>query len=84
MATPAGPPPLGGVQQGREIDWTAVTLQVRDATYEAWNAHDADAVAAVFAVDARVRDATSPTTTSSSASSHPTERGRRSRRIVPP
>ena len=38
-------------------DWVALTWQVNDATYAAWNAHDADAVAAVFAADARVRDA---------------------------
>ena len=30
---------------------------VNDATYAAWNAHDADAVAAVFAEDAVIRDA---------------------------
>ncbi len=30
-----------------------------DATYAAWNAHDADAVAAVFAVDAEIVDITS-------------------------
>ena len=38
-------------------DWAALTWQVNEATYAAWNAHDADAVAAVFAADARVRDA---------------------------
>ena len=38
-------------------DWEAVTRRVSDATYEAWNAHDAVAVAAVFADDARTRDA---------------------------
>lgn len=32
------------------------TLAVNDATYAAWNAHDADAVAAVFAEDAVVRE----------------------------
>jgi steroid delta-isomerase-like uncharacterized protein len=32
------------------------TLEVNDATYAAWNAHDADAVAAVFAEDAVVRE----------------------------
>ena len=32
------------------------TLVVNDATYAAWNAHDADAVAAVFAEDAVVRE----------------------------
>jgi len=33
------------------------TLEVNDRTYAAWNAHDPDAVAAVFAEDAVVRDA---------------------------
>jgi steroid delta-isomerase-like uncharacterized protein len=37
------------------------TQEVNDRTYEAWNAHDADAVAAVFAEEAVVRDAGSPT-----------------------
>ena len=32
------------------------TLAVNDATYAAWNAHDPDAVAAVFAEDAVVRE----------------------------
>lgn len=35
----------------------ATTLAVNDATYAAWNAHDADAVAAVFAEDAVLREA---------------------------
>jgi steroid delta-isomerase-like uncharacterized protein len=39
------------------IDYRQRTLEVNDATYAAWNAHDADAVAAVFAPDAVVRDA---------------------------
>jgi len=39
------------------IDYRARTLEVNDATYAAWNAHDPDAVAAVFAVDAVVREA---------------------------
>jgi steroid delta-isomerase-like uncharacterized protein len=39
------------------IDYRAHTLEVNDATYAAWNAHDADAVAAVFAEDALVREA---------------------------
>ncbi len=34
------------------IDYRARTLVVNDATYAAWNAHDPDAVAAVFADDA--------------------------------
>lgn len=33
-------------------DLRARTLEVNDATYAAWNAHDPDAVAAVFADDA--------------------------------
>jgi steroid delta-isomerase-like uncharacterized protein len=33
-------------------DLRARTLEVNDATYAAWNAHDPDAVAAVFAEDA--------------------------------
>ena len=32
------------------------TMEVNDATYRAWNAHDADAVAAVFAEDAVIRE----------------------------
>jgi steroid delta-isomerase-like uncharacterized protein len=32
------------------------TMAVNDATYAAWNAHDPDAVAAVFAEDAVVRE----------------------------
>jgi steroid delta-isomerase-like uncharacterized protein len=39
------------------IDHRARALEVNDATYAAWNAHDPDAVAAVFAEDAVVRDA---------------------------
>ena len=39
------------------IDYRARTLEVNNATYAAWNAHDADAVAAVFAEDAVVREA---------------------------
>jgi steroid delta-isomerase-like uncharacterized protein len=39
------------------IDYRARTLEVNDATYAAWNAHDADAVAAVFSDDAVVREA---------------------------
>jgi steroid delta-isomerase-like uncharacterized protein len=34
------------------IDLRARTLEVNDATYAAWNAHDSDAVAAVFAENA--------------------------------
>jgi steroid delta-isomerase-like uncharacterized protein len=39
------------------VDWRARTQEVNDATYAAWNAHDAHAVAAVFAEDAVVREA---------------------------
>jgi steroid delta-isomerase-like uncharacterized protein len=39
------------------IDRRATTIAVNDATYAAWNAHDADAVAAVFAADALLREA---------------------------
>ena len=41
-------------------DIHARTRAVNDATYAAWNAHDPDAVAAVFAVDAVLREAGSP------------------------
>ena len=36
------------------------TLEVNDGTYAAWNAHDPDAVAAVFAEDAVVREVGNP------------------------
>jgi steroid delta-isomerase-like uncharacterized protein len=39
------------------IDYRAATIAVNDATYAAWNAHDPDAVAAVFAADAVLREA---------------------------
>jgi len=39
------------------IDVRARTLDVNDRTYAAWNAHDPDAVAAVFAEDAVLREA---------------------------
>jgi steroid delta-isomerase-like uncharacterized protein len=42
------------------IDYRAATVAVNDATYAAWNAHDADAVAAVFADDATLREAGRP------------------------
>lgn len=42
------------------MDWRSRTLAVNDATYVAWNAHDADAVAAVFAEDAVLREAGRP------------------------
>lgn len=38
------------------IDWRAATLAANAATYAAWNAHDPDAVADVFAEDAVRRD----------------------------
>jgi len=38
------------------MDVRARTAHVNDATYAAWNAHDPDAVAAVFAEDAVVRE----------------------------
>jgi steroid delta-isomerase-like uncharacterized protein len=45
------------------IDYRSRTLEVNDRTYAAWNAHDPDAVAAVFAEDAVIREAGSPTET---------------------
>jgi steroid delta-isomerase-like uncharacterized protein len=41
-------------------DVRARTLEVNDRTYAAWNAHDPDAVAAVFAEDAVLREAGRP------------------------
>jgi steroid delta-isomerase-like uncharacterized protein len=41
-------------------DVRARTRQVNDATYAAWNAHDPDAVAAVFAEDAVVTEVGTP------------------------
>ena len=41
-------------------DLRARTLEVNDLTYAAWNAHDADAVASVFAEDAVLREAGRP------------------------
>jgi steroid delta-isomerase-like uncharacterized protein len=41
-------------------DVRARTLEVNDRTYAAWNAHDPDSVAAVFAEDAVVREVGSP------------------------
>jgi steroid delta-isomerase-like uncharacterized protein len=38
------------------IDYRSRTRAVNDRTYAAWNAHDPDAVAAVFAEDAVVRE----------------------------
>jgi steroid delta-isomerase-like uncharacterized protein len=38
------------------IDSRASTIDVNDRTYAAWNAHDPDAVAAVFAEDAVIRE----------------------------
>ena len=42
------------------IDWRAATLAANDATYAAWNAHDPDAVARVFAEDAVTRESGRP------------------------
>jgi steroid delta-isomerase-like uncharacterized protein len=42
------------------IDYRARTIEVNDATYAAWNAHDPDAVAAVFAEDAILREVGRP------------------------
>lgn len=42
------------------IDYRACTQDVNDRTYAAWNAHDAEAVAAVFAEDAVAREVGSP------------------------
>jgi steroid delta-isomerase-like uncharacterized protein len=39
------------------LDLQQRTREVNDATYAAWNAHDVDAVAAVFAEDAVLREA---------------------------
>src|SRR5215470_7016647 len=41
-------------------DHRTLTLTVNDATYAAWNAHDPDAVAAVFAENAVVREVGNP------------------------
>lgn len=43
------------------MDYRARTQVVNDATYAAWNRGDADAVAAVFAENAVVREAGQPT-----------------------
>jgi steroid delta-isomerase-like uncharacterized protein len=42
------------------IDHRQRTQDINDRTYAAWNAHDPDAVAAVFAEDAVVREIGSP------------------------
>jgi steroid delta-isomerase-like uncharacterized protein len=42
------------------VDHRTRTLEVNDATYAAWNAHDPDAVAGVFAEDAIVREVGNP------------------------
>jgi len=41
-------------------DHRTQTLAVNEATYTAWNAHDPDAVAAIFAEDAVVREVGNP------------------------
>jgi uncharacterized protein (TIGR02246 family) len=38
------------------LDFRSRTLEVNDATYAAWKTHDADAVSAVFAEDAVIRE----------------------------
>ena len=45
------------------MDMRARIQQANDATYAAWNAHDADAVAGIFAIDAEVVDVASGTVT---------------------
>ena len=45
------------------MDIRARVQQANDDTYAAWNAHDADAVAAVFARDAEIIDVASGTIT---------------------
>ncbi len=47
----------------RPVDMRARIRQANDDTYAAWNAHDADAVAAVFAPDAEIVDVASGTVT---------------------
>jgi steroid delta-isomerase-like uncharacterized protein len=42
------------------IDYRRVTQEINDATYAAWNAHDPDAVAEVFAENAVVREIGNP------------------------
>jgi steroid delta-isomerase-like uncharacterized protein len=42
------------------IDYRRVTQEINEATYAAWNAHDPDAVAAVFAENAVVREIGNP------------------------
>lgn len=51
---------LGAGSGESMIDYKVCTQDVNDRTYAAWNAHDADAVAAVFAQDCVVREAGSP------------------------
>ena len=41
------------------MDMRARIQHANDATYAAWNAHDPDAVAAIFALDAEIVDVTS-------------------------
>lgn len=43
------------------MDYRARTLEVNDHTYAAWNRHDPDAVAEIFAEDAVVREVGNPT-----------------------
>jgi len=45
------------------VDLRALIRRANDATYAAWNEHDADAVAAVFTPDAEIVDVVSGTVT---------------------
>ena len=56
-------PARGRVGQDLDMDMRARIRAANDATYAAWNAHDADAVAAVFAPDAEIVDVASGTVT---------------------
>lgn len=40
-----------------DAEMRAHTLRINDGTYDAWNAHDADAIASIFAADAVLREA---------------------------
>jgi steroid delta-isomerase-like uncharacterized protein len=44
----------------RVSDDRSATIEVNDRTYAAWNAHDPDAVASVFAEDAVIREVGGP------------------------
>jgi steroid delta-isomerase-like uncharacterized protein len=66
-SNPAFPTTVDGVAARsdmiRAMDMRARIRQANDDTYAAWNAHDADAVAAVFAPDAEIVDIASGTVT---------------------